>query len=537
MITDGARTLRSGFLRTVQRHPARPAVEVSGQTVTYAELFRHAASLAVTLRHHVPRQEPPLVAVMAHRSVTAYAGVLGALLRGHGYVPLHPEFPAERSRQMLLRAGCRALVVDASGEMALDEVLQRVDHPLVVILPDRDDVRELAGKWPRHTVLGKADLAPAERWEAAPVDPTGIAYLLFTSGSTGTPKGVMVSHQNATRFIEVVVDRYAINERDRLSQIFELVFDLSVFDMFAAWECGGCVCCPSKQDLLIPRQFIHESQITIWFSVPSTATLMKKLGMLSANEYPHLRLSLFCGEALPQEIAQAWSAAAPNSVVENLYGPTEVTLCCTVYRWENERSPAECENRIVPIGQPLPRMKALVVDSELREVPAGQAGELLMAGPQVALGYWQDPEKTAKAFVVPPGKSEVYYRTGDQVRRPIGQQPLTFLGRLDQQVQIHGYRVELGEVEAAICDVARVQTAVAVGWPVNASGVDGVVAFLETESADVDQIKRKLKKRLPLYMVPRQIRLVAKFPLNSNGKIDRKALARTLDEAPCLIAK
>ena len=298
--------------------------------------------------------------------------------------------------------------------------------------------------------------------------------------------------------------------------------------MFVAWGQGACLCAASPSTLIKPGKFITEAQLTVWFSAPSTGAFMRRLGSLKPGTYPQLRLSLFCGEALPLELAQAWQDAAPASIVENLYGPTELTLACTLYRWDPETSPAECELGVVPIGFPYPRMQPLVADEQQREVPEGETGELLMAGPQVALGYWQDEEKTAAAFVVPPGKDVVYYRTGDRVRRPIGDAPLAYLGRVDNQVKIMGIRVELGEIDAALREASGVDAALAVGWPLTQTGVGGVVGFVGAPGADGKEIRAKVAAALPEYMVPREVRVVDELPLNANGKFDRKALLERL---------
>jgi acyl-CoA synthetase (AMP-forming)/AMP-acid ligase II len=173
-------------------------------------------------------------------------------------------------------------------------------------------------------------------------------------------------------------------------------------------------------------------------------------------------------------------------------------------------------------------MTTLIADDELREVEVGAEGELLLAGPQVTPGYWQDPEKTAAAFVVPPDQSAVYYRTGDLVRRPADGSPITYVGRVDHQVKINGYRVELGEIEAAIRDAAEVDEVVALGWPRTATGAAGVAAFVAAEALDVDALRASLAARLPDYMMPSSIHLLANMPLNSNGKFDRHALVRLL---------
>jgi acyl-coenzyme A synthetase/AMP-(fatty) acid ligase len=173
-------------------------------------------------------------------------------------------------------------------------------------------------------------------------------------------------------------------------------------------------------------------------------------------------------------------------------------------------------------------MDALVADDDLHEVPPGSDGELLMTGPQLSLGYWLDKEKTARAFVVPPGKDRVYYRTGDRVRSPLSGHPMVYLGRMDNQIKILGHRVELGEIEAALRQASGVDGVVALGWPLTPSGADGIEAFLQTDTIDAKALLDAVKCRLPVYMVPRAVHALPRFPLNANGKFDRKAILSLL---------
>lgn len=538
---ESARTLRSGFLASAERHPERPALTVDGQPITYRQLRERAASIAATLDRAVRElgadEAHALTAVFGHRHVSTFAGILGALFRGHGYVPLNPVFPPDRTRAMLERSEVRCVVVDANARATLGDVLEGVTRQLVLLLPDAsaDDVAAERAHFPQHHVLGADDLAPSSAWTPGEVDESAIAYLLFTSGSTGVPKGVMVAHRNAVAFLDSMIERYAPTCEDRFSHTFDLTFDLSVFDLFMAWWSGACVCCPTAQQKAFPGKYATSSEITIWFSVPSTAVLMNKLRMLKEGAYPKMRYALFCGEALPVEVTQQFAKAAPNAVLENLYGPTELTIACTLYRWDVERSPAESELGVVPIGEPYPGMEVKVVDEALREVPPGETGELLMTGPQLTLGYFRDEERTAKAFVVPPGESRVFYRTGDRVRKPKDGAPMVYLGRVDNQIKIQGYRVELGEIEAILREVARCDVAIAIGWPKNPSGADGVVGFVgldgaNREGGDADAIRAAANERLPPYMQPREIRFVREWPLNANGKVDRKVLTAWLEE-------
>jgi amino acid adenylation domain-containing protein len=503
-------TLLSGFARSIEAFPERPALEVSGEKLSYAELGELAARIGAVIAERSPDGAPPLTAIYAARSATAFAGVLGALWAGHAYVPLNPHFPPQRCREMLLRSGCRTIVADEAGAEHLDELLEGIEDPPAVIVPGVD------GDLPAAT---------------PPVFPSedAIAYLLFTSGSTGRPKGVGVAHRNAVAFIEAVAERYGIDENDRFSQTFEMTFDLSVFDMFVAWGRGACVCCPSERQLMAPSRFIRDSELTVWFSVPSLAAMMRKLRMLKPGNYPSLRWSLFCGEPLPAELAGAWAEAAPASVVENLYGPTEATIACTLHRYVPGESGGA--NGVVPIGAPIGATRTLIADPELREVEAGADGELLIAGPQVTPGYWQDPEKTAAAFVTPPGCDEIHYRTGDRVRRPTeAGEPITYVGRMDHQIKVLGHRVELGEIEAALRDASGIDAAIAIGWPLTDSGTGGTVAFLGSLDVDVATLRGTLAERLPEYMVPRRFELLEALPLNSNGKFDRKKMQAMLEE-------
>src|SRR5436190_17900243 len=521
--TDSPRLLWAGFLRSCEQFPTRRAIDVAGREVTYQQLAYLAKRLAATLQAGAVLGAVPLTAVFAYRSETAYAAVLGALMAGLGYVPLNRTFPIDRTRLMLERSMCKSVIVDAGSELQLDNLLGGIAIPLIIISPDRADIAELAAKFPAHRFIGANELAATQQWSPVDVAANSIAYLLFTSGSTGQPKGVMVSHVNVLHYVDYVTKRYGFTSNDRVSQTFDLTFDLSAHDMFVAWETGACVCCPTQKQSIKPGAFINDARLTIWFSVPSTAVFMRRLGELKPGLYPHLRLSLFCGEALPVDVVRDWSLAAPNSIIENIYGPTELTIGCTAYRWNNQTSLDECEHGIVPIGEPFEDMEAMIVDEELREVPAGGEGELIMTGPQLSHGYWCEEEKTRCVFVSLAGRNDIYYRTGDRVRRSGPDKPLIYLGRLDNQVKVLGHRVELGEVEAVVRSLSGVDAVVALAWP-NSSNADGIELFLEAEKFDTELLMKQLKAKLPYYMVPRRIRTLPRLPLNPNGKYDRKAL-------------
>jgi amino acid adenylation domain-containing protein len=354
-----------------------------------------------------------------------------------------------------------------------------------------------------------------------------MAYLLFTSGSTGQPKGVPVTHVNAVYFMDVMSRRYDIVPEDRFSQTFDQTFDLSVFDLFMAWSNGACVYGMAPVDLLSPTRFINNHKLTVWFSVPSVPAQMCRRNTLLPNSLPTLRLSLFCGEPLVQRSAEMWQAAAPNSILENLYGPTELTIACFLHRWKPETSPAMCRNGVVPIGRPYGGLAALIIDSDLNTVPDGQAGELCVNGPQTTPGYWKNPAVTDQRYVFLPfsdRETRRFYRTGDLVTTvPNGE--FVFLGRVDHQIKVLGHRVEPGEIEAALRSHPCVEDAIACPWPeLSPTTAEGIVAFVTGNEIETEALIAHAKAHLPPYIVPRQIFLLSEMPLNPNGKVDRRAL-------------
>ena len=525
--TTLGRSLRSGFERFAAQTPEATALVVKGVPLSYGQIdiiARTWASVIVSLVEGRAQR----VALFASRSEVSYIGVLAALYSGATFVPLNPTFPAARTRAMVASANLDAIIVDRSAASQLREVLSGLERIPPVVSPDDVPLDVPADT---RTVTSEAIAAAYPLQALPPIGTSDIAYLLFTSGSTGVPKGVPVTHGNAMHFMDWASRRYAVTPNDRLSQTFDQTFDLSVFDLFVAWENGASVYAMQALDLLAPARFVQRNALTIWFSVPSIPALMRKKNSLKPNVLPTLRWSLFCGEPLPRASAEAWQEAAPNSIVENLYGPTELTIACLVYRWLPEQSPALCVNDVVPIGTPFEGLTEVVVDDDRRPVAAGQAGELCVSGPQTVPGYWHNPQKTAEQFVtlsLPGGGEGRFYRTGDRVQRGAGGE-YVYLGRVDHQVKVLGHRVELAEIEAALGRHAGVTQGVAMGWPVRDGSAEGIVAFVTGRSIDVDALIAGVRRTLPDYMTPRAVYVVDALPLNANGKVDRPALVKRLE--------
>jgi amino acid adenylation domain-containing protein len=518
------RSLISGFLNSLQSAPARPALEIGDDILTYEQLWNYAGRITSSLNQTLAPEET-VVALLASRSIAAYGGILGILGSGRGYCPLNPKFPIERTLVMLKASGCRTLVVGQECAAALDSLLPLIDKDLTIIVPDPDWSPSNTQK---HRVITANDLKKV----SDPTEPNpsldATAYLLFTSGSTGVPKGVAVSQSNAVAYMEYAKKRFGFNENDRCSQNFDLTFDLSVHDLFTCWDAGATLV-PYTEQTLTPATLVDEKELTCWFSVPSVAMFASKVGLLTPGAFPTLRWSLFCGEALSATLAEAWQQAANNSIVENLYGPTEATIAITWYRWNSQTSPAECVSGLVPIGWPFDGQQICAVNEKLELVPLGESGELCLGGSQVTQGYLNDPEKTAKSFVkLAHTGDQIWYRTGDMVRMD-SRGCAYYLGRRDFQVKISGYRVELQEIDLVLREASKTELAVAIPWPLSegsASGIVGVVSGADP-ARDAEVIKT-CQTRLPRYMVPTRIYHFEQMPLNVNGKIDRGKITEML---------
>ncbi|MFO0701273.1 MAG: amino acid adenylation domain-containing protein [Nitrospira sp.] len=527
-LKDG-RSLRSGFIRHAQQTPERPALVVGAATLTYGAMDHTAriwaGAIVRRLSHRAER-----VGVFAYRSQVAYQGTLAALYAGAAYVPLNRTFPVDRTISMAQDGRLDAIIVDAGSLPHLKELLAALNPCPVILLPDADtwDGPESAQIVTRRDLEATPPLAVLP-----PVLQDDLAYLLFTSGSTGKPKGVGVTHANILYFLEIMQRRFGIVPEDRFSQTFAQTFDVSVWDLFMAWEYGASVHAMRQIDLLAPTKYINQHQLTVWFSVPSVVAFMRRKNYLRPNSMPTLRYSLFAGEPLPRRSAELWLEAAPNSVVENLYGPTELTIVCIGYRWDPATSQAQCLHELVPMGQLFEGLVGIVVGPDGTILGNDQEGELYIAGPQTVPGYWQNEEKTADRFALIPlsqTMSKRFYKTGDRVlRRTDG--TYLYLGRVDHQIKVRGYRVELSEIEGLLCQDPAVDSAVAMGWPFVDGRAEGIVAFVAGKDVDTQRLKGAAQKSLPPYMVPRDIHVLDDMPLNANGKVDRSALAERLTAA------
>ncbi|MGW2385634.1 amino acid adenylation domain-containing protein [Streptomyces sp. NPDC001658] len=510
-------TLFDWFRSTAERFPHESALDVGAHTLTYERLHELAERTATALVRAAGRP-PRAVGLLVARRPATYVAYLAICRIGAVVVPLHPAVPVGRNEYAARTAGVE-LLVDSGRTPEASELARATGSTLLPL----DDFEHPGGA------------ASGTRWsDACAARPDDVAYVLFTSGSTGRPKGVPIRHRHLAAYLSSHAERYAIGPGSRLSQTFDLTFDPSVFDMFVSWTSGATLVVPQRDEIMRPVEFVNRGRISHWFSVPSVISLARRMRALPGNAMPDLRFSLFAGEQLTLDQAEAWQAAAPASTVENLYGPTELTVTCTGYRLPADRRRwPRTSNGTVPIGRPHPRVDVLVVDEDGRE---GRVGELCVRGPQRFDGYLHQ-EDDRGAFLRPdagravpvtgaPGP-ECWYRTGDHVGYEDGE--LVHLGRLDDQVKVRGHRVEPGEVEAILRGHPRVREVVVL--PVRTAQTTGLHAFyLTDDDSDAPDLRDWAAGVLAPYMLPDRFSRVDGFPTTPNGKTDRRRMARTATE-------
>ena len=511
--------LALSLARQAERRTFACVIDAGGARISYGELAEAAARLAGTLAEVRSTRR---VGILGTRSIEAYIGILGACWAGCAYVPLNLKWPADRLTSLFGQLQLDALVTDEAGAKLLtSDVLAAA--PALVIVPDGNEISPARND---QRVMTRAGLQAPTLAEPAPVAAADTAYIIFTSGTTGLPKGVMISAGSLAHYLEQSEPWTHYVSGDRIGEACDITFDLSVHNLFLCLRAGASLHVLSQLEMLAPGRFIRSHELTCWMSVPTIIALMRRNGSLKPGAFPSLRLSIFCGEPLPLSAAEAWQAATPNGVVENIYGPTE----CTVVglRQQLTNPPVITAGRdIIAIGRPFPTMRTAIFDEGQQPVEPGEPGEIALGGPQVGIGYLGQEKLTAERFRMIDG--ERWYLTGD-LGRMDSDGVFHHLGRVDNQIKLKGNRVELEEIDAHLRRAAGSELVATVAWPVAFGSAEGLVAFVAGTSLSTDAITQALHKSLPRYLVPGRIVVRDEMPRNINGKIDRGALARMLDE-------
>jgi amino acid adenylation domain-containing protein len=509
------------FEQQVVRTPDAVAASCEGRTLTYKELNRRGNRLAHLLVERGAAQEV-VVALLADRDLDLLVAVLAIFKAGAVYLPLDPNSPALRLAQVLDQSATPLVLATSGKQQLLEQAIAALPESRRPAVLQVDDLIDLNDERPE-------DLPSAVAAEnlATRNSPSSLAYVIYTSGSTGVPKGAMVEQRGMVNHLFAKVRDLALTETDKVAQTASQCFDISVWQMLAVLLVGG-------QIEIFPNAVAHNAQrllieteragVTILETVPSLLRAM--LDEAGSSRYlGGLRWMIPTGEVLLPELCRRWLTTFPHVPLLNAYGPTE---CSDDVSHHPIHSLAATENHNTPIGRPIANLRLYVVDRQLRTVPLGVPGELCVGGVGVGRGYLLTPGRTAEAFVPDVfGKQEGrrLYRTGDQARfLPNGD--IQFLGRIDHQVKLRGFRIELDEVEIALRESEEVIDAVAMVREDVAASFR-LVAYLvwaTEEGTQVERLQSRLKERLPEYMVPTAFVSLPAMPLTVNGKVDRSAL-------------
>jgi len=462
-----------------------------GRTLTYGELRRHSDALACYLTERLGKDGRP-IAVLGHPEPEMLIAFLGAVKSGRPYVPLDTAFPQQR----------------------IDKILETSRAALVLTPKDILQFSALQVRGPARGVQGDEPF-----------------YILFTSGSTGEPKGVIITLACLEHFITWMLAEHRFTQ---LGEVFlnqaPFSFDLSVMDLYCSLATGGTLFSISRDHIANPKELyraLASSGVTTWVSTPSFAQMCLVEEKFGEAMLPRVRRFLFCGETLPPQTAAQLLKRFPKAEVWNMYGPTEATVATTSMRVDaailERYSP-------LPVGHAMPGTEILLVNRNREVVPPDERGGIIIVGPNVSPGYLARPDLTADAFFQHRGQRA--YRTGDFGRFRNGL--LFFEGRMDEQIKLSGYRIELGDVEANLRALATVRDAVVL--PVIKDGAaQSLAAFVVLAVRDdashfnlSQRLRKQLSERLPAYMLPRKFAFFDTFPMTANGKVDRASLAKSL---------
>ena len=487
------RLLHGLFENLAEQEPDAIALTVGDQQWRYGELNQKADSLAVEL-NHLGMGPEDCVGLLCHRNENLLIGVLGILKAGAAYLPLDPTYPEQRLDFMVADAASRVLVLESGLENKLTS--------------DADKV-----------YLDKTRKVPKQQTGVAKPTAENLAYLIYTSGSTGKPKAVAISHGNSSAMVQWAGKAYSRDWLDGVLAGTSVCFDLSVFEMFVPLSWGGTVIL--VEDALGLAQLKHPEQVTLINTVPSAARELLRLDCIPNS----LKAINLAGEPLPRSLAQALAQLPCKPQVINLYAPSETTTYSTIIQLDpSETGP-------VLIGRPIANTTVYVLNPQLQPAPVGVTGELWIGGAGVTRGYLNRPAMTAQKFLPDPFGQQPgarLYRTGDLVKYADNGQ-LAFVGRVDDQVKLRGFRIELGEIEAALTSMDEVASSVVITFSDTADSQPKLVAyfsFTEGATVGIDELKRRLSKKMPLHMVPALFVQLDAIPLTPNGKIDRKALPK-----------
>lgn len=501
---------------STKRFSDRVAIEIDNEKYSYRDLYCLARPLVSVFK----KLDEDVIGIFANRSVLTYVAIYACALSGKTYMPLPVNADASRLNHMLTLS--KANVVLTCNNQSLDSKQLKVSKIL-----NLDDIIK------NHASLLYKAINFAEENELIPHNEN--AYIMFTSGSTGKPKAVRVGQSQVIHYLTAIRSLYQPTEHDRFSQVIELTFDLSVHDIFVCWASGAALMVFNGQNYLQLSRYIENQKPTFWLSVPSTGIALDRLKLLQHNKFNSLKVVLFCGEPLPFYLAQAWKNASPQAEISNIYGPTEATIAFTTHKL-SEAHDQQC-HKVVPIGKPLDGLHTKINSPDGSECSPGETGELLLGGPQVVNGYFNQPDKTQEKFIFT--GDQTWYRTGDLAYQD-SNGVIHFKGRIDDQLQIQGQRIEKLELETMFREALKTSDIALITSPVTEEGIVLGIALVYLRSEqypDNQSIRQSCLKQFQAPLIPTAYHALDQFPLNTSGKVDYPKLVREFQKIEKLALK
>lgn len=488
---------------TSERFPEKTAIVDENGSISFVEYRNKALAIARNIIQLLDGNTKKPVVVYLEKGIDVLVSFMGIAYSGCFYSPLDIDMPKARANKILEVLNPK-IVITSEKLRASFEQLQFDGEILIYdsIISKKDDNKIVSPYLER-------------------IVDTDLLYVLFTSGSTGIPKGVSICHRSVIDYIDWVSETFEIDEQDSFGNQAPFYFDNSILDIYTTIKTGATLYIIPKKLFFQPvllLEYLRDNNINSIFWVPSALIIVSKLKAFRNVDLSNtLKRVLFCGEVMPNKQLNVWRKYLPNITYANLYGPTEITDACTYYIVDREFS----DDEPLPIGFPMKNTDILVLNDHNEKVSGDEVGELCVRGTSLALGYYNNPEKTQEAFIQNPLNQafpEIIYRTGDLVKyNKYGE--LIYLSRKDFQIKHLGHRIELGEIETAVSSLDEISLCCCL----YDEKQHRIVLFIDV-NLEKNYIRNRLESMIPNYMIPEKVVYVGTMPINANGKIDRVKL-------------
>ena len=487
------------ILSAIKQYSHHNAFVIEDKTYTYEDLGKKVANIY----NCISALENNAIGIVAENDIETYASILAVLFSDKTYVILHPSYPCDRNLKIATLAGLKTVLCSDNTECdylsrnGINILSSRIENNAVV-----DSIL--------YTANGSSN-----------------AYVIFTSGSTGEPKGVPISRDNLNAFYKAYHQiGWKLDANDRMLQMFELTFDVSVVSTLYPLAIGACIYPVGYKDVKYLKVFDLLEQYELTFAAVAPSVLQLISPYFDEIRLPSLKYLVVTAEASQVELLSRFKNSIPNAEIYNLYGPTEATIYCTYYHTPVEGN-CKQHNGMVAIGKPFMNTQVLIVNEDGAEVPRGTLGEMWVSGPQVMKGYFNDSQKSAEALVKD-NNGNMFYKTGDLCIMD-ADEDIIYCGRKDYQVKIQGFRIELSEIEFNAKQYFDPIPNIVV-IPVLSAGICSELHMvIEVETCDTTALHKYLSQKLPHYMLPKKIHCIGQFPTTASNKIDRKQISQLIN--------